>query len=66
MSKMIILPGDQIKVRFVTDYTDQEALRIQPEIHSPDMPSPLKERYQVDGVVRLPCDDQKVADSIIC
>ena len=26
--KMIILPGDQIKARFVTDYTDQEALRI--------------------------------------
>jgi len=42
---MIVLPGDQLKARFVTDYTDQEAVRVQPEIHSPDMPSPLKERY---------------------
>jgi len=51
----------------VTDYTDQEALRIQPEIHSPEMPEPLKGRYQEgNGVVRLPCDDMKVADSVVC
>jgi len=31
------------------------------------MPAPLKGRYQMgNGVVRLPCDDQKVADSIVC
>jgi len=65
---MIILPGDQIKARFVTDYTDQEAIRLSPEIYSPNMPSPLKERYQNAGgtVARLPCDDRKVADTIAC
>ena len=33
-SKMIILPGDQVKARFITDYTDQEAVRLSPEIYS--------------------------------
>ena len=62
---MIILPGDQLKARFVTDYTDQEAYRLQPDIHK--LPSPLRERYHIGGnVVRLPCDDMKVADSIVC
>ena len=63
---MIILPGDQIKARFVTDYTDQEALRIQPEIHDPAMPEPFKSRYQKTDGIYLPCDDMKVADSIVC
>jgi hypothetical protein len=64
-SKMIILPGDQIKTRFVSDYTDQEAIRLSPEIYSSSMPSPIRERYQmVDGVTRLPCDDRKVADTL--
>jgi hypothetical protein len=30
------------------------------------MPSPIKERYQIDGVTRLPCDDRKVADTLNC
>ena len=71
--KLIILPEDQLKIRFVTSYSNKEALGIQPEIHSPDMPSPLKERYQIpdptseDGFyTRLPCDDMKVADTIVC
>lgn len=33
-SKMIILPGDQIKVSLTTPYTDQEAVRLMPEIYS--------------------------------
>jgi len=68
-----VLPYDQIKVRFITSNTDQDGLRLQPDIFSKEMPSPLKERYQVplnDGTggfeVRMPCDDMKVADSIQC
>jgi len=55
-------------VRFVTSYTDQEAQRLAPEIHSDKFPSPLKERYRVGatGEVRLPCDDMKVADTVVC
>jgi len=64
---MIILPGDQIKARFVTDYTDQEAIRLSPEIYSPNMPSPIRQRYTMDnGIIRLPCDDRKVADTLQC
>jgi hypothetical protein len=37
-----------------------------PEIYSPNMPSPIKERYQIDGITRLPCDDRKVADTLMC
>jgi len=36
-----------------------------PEIYSPNMPSPIKERYQLEGVIRLPCDDRKVADKLV-
>lgn len=44
-------------------------MRLQPEIHSRDMPSPLRERYQTSNnaggfETRLPCDDMKVADTI--
>ena len=59
-----MLPGDQIKTSFTSEFTEQEAVRIMPEIYSPNMPSPIKERYQVDGAIRLPCDDRKVADTI--
>jgi len=67
-SKMVILPGDVIKTRFITDSTDQEAIRIMPEIYDPLMPSPMKERYQTPNrnMARLPCDDRKVADTIVC
>ena len=65
--KLIILPGDQVKIRFVTAHTKQEALRLQPDIHSSSFPAPLRERYHIgNNVVRLPCDDMKVADSINC
>ena len=37
------------------------------------MPSPLRERYQIEDsnepngfYVRLPCNDMKVADTILC
>jgi len=35
------------------------------------MPSPLKERYQVEDAagnisIRMPCDDMKVADTLVC
>lgn len=63
---MVVLPGDQIKTSFTSDYTEQDSVRIMPEIYSPQMPSPIKERYQIEGVTRLPCDDRKVADTITC
>lgn len=62
----VILPGDQTNIRFSSHYTNQDDVRIMPEIYSPNMPTPIKERYQVDGVTRLPCDDRKVADTIDC
>ena len=49
-------------------------MRLQPNIYSDKMPSPLKERYQLPYTIngkteyrtRLPCDDMKVADTIVC
>jgi hypothetical protein len=63
---LVILPGDQIKTSFTTSYTQQqESIRIMPEIYSPAMPEPIKSRYHFPGgLVRLPCDDRKVADQI--
>jgi len=43
-----------------------------PDIHSPKMESPLKERYQIptgtgnNFDVRLPCDEMKLADTLKC
>jgi len=69
--KMVILPGDQISLRFASDYTSNEGLRLTPNIADPLLPSPMKERYQVVGaggqtVTRLPCNDMKVADTVKC
>lgn len=60
-----------MSVRFASDYTPDEGLRIQPNIDDPAFPSPMKERYQVkdpSGAVntRLPCNDMKVADTVKC
>jgi len=67
MQGLVVLPGDQIKSAFKSSYTEQDAVRIMPEIYDPAMPTPIKERYQFDGgVTRLPCDDRKVADTIQC
>jgi len=70
-NKLAVLPGDQIKVKFTTSYSDQNALILYPEIYSEDMPSPLKEKFQAldengDILETLPCDDTKVADTIVC
>lgn len=69
-NKMVILPGDQVSIRFASDYTPHEGLRMQPDIHNPNLPSPMKERYQIQEngqtVTRLPCNDMKVADSVVC
>ena len=69
--KLVILPGDQISIRFSSDYTPHEGLRIMPNIEDPALPQPMKDRYQVqDGsgnvVTRLPCNDMKVADTVNC
>lgn len=70
--KLIVLPGDQIKVRLVSKYSDNEALRLQPNIESSALPKPLSDRYHISYgnsnqfYTRLPCDDMKVADSLVC
>lgn len=43
--KLVVLPGDQIKIRMVTSLTDQMGIRLKPDVASPDMPEPLKSRY---------------------
>lgn len=58
-------------VRFGSDYTPGEGIRMSPNIDDPSLPSPMKERYQVvdaSGAVstRLPCNDMKVADTVTC
>jgi len=64
VAQMVILPGDQVFSSFSTDYTEQDSIRVMPEIYDPTMPTPIKERYQFNDVTRLPCDDRKVADLI--
>ena len=73
--KMIVLPGDQTRIKFVTSFSDQESVRIMPEIHSPALKEPFKSRYQVEPYTinnkrywktRLPCDSMKVADTLVC
>jgi hypothetical protein len=66
VQNLVVLPGDQIKTSFKTDYTEQDSVRIMPEIYDPSMPQPIKDRYQFQGVTRLPCDDRKVADALQC
>jgi hypothetical protein len=44
-SKMLILPGDRIGVRFGSIETPYEAIRMQPDIHSKDLPEPFATRY---------------------
>lgn len=37
-NKLVVLPGDQVKTQFTTEYSEQDAVRIMPEIYSPSMP----------------------------
>jgi len=69
-SKMMILAGDRIGIRFGAIESPYEAVRMQADIHSNDLPKPFKTRYQdphskVPGV-RLPCNDVMIADTIKC
>ena len=64
--RMLILPGDRIGVRFGSSETPYEAIRMQPDIHDPNLPEPFKERYHAEGGIRLPCNDVMIADSIRC
>ena len=63
--RMLILPGDRLGIRFGSTDTPYEAVRMQPNIHDPNLPEPFKSRY-VDnsGSVRLPCNDVMIADSM--
>ena len=42
---MKILPGDQVALRYYSDYTPHDGLRITPNMNDPALPSPMKERY---------------------
>lgn len=44
-NKLVVLPGDQVKTRFTTEYSEQDATRVMPEIYDPNMPEPIKSRY---------------------
>ena len=38
-----------------------------PAIDDPANPAPIVDRYQLaNGSTRLPCDDMKVADTMVC
>ena len=68
--KMLILPGDRVGIRFGSTDSPYEGIRVQPDIHSSNLPEPFRTRYQdplsdVDGV-RLPCNDVMIADSMTC
>jgi hypothetical protein len=69
-SRMLILPGDRLGIRFGSKDTPYEAIRMQPDIHDPKLPAPFDKRYQITEngktVVRLPCNDVMIADSMQC
>ena len=65
LGDLVILPGDQVKTSLNSDLANEASVRVMPEIYSPNMPTPIKERYQRTDT-RLPCDDRKVADKIVC
>jgi hypothetical protein len=45
--------------------SDFEGVRLQPDIHSSQLPEPFKTRYTSrDGQTRLPCNDVMIADSL--
>jgi hypothetical protein len=64
-SRMLILPGDRIGIRFGSTDFPYEAIRMMPDIHSASLPEPFRTRYQTSGV-RLPCNDVMIADSMEC
>ena len=43
--RLIILPEDKVKIKFVTNNYSNQAIMIQPDIYSPHIPTPLKDRY---------------------
>lgn len=65
-SNMLILPGDRVGIRFGSSESPYEAIRMQPDIHSDDLPEPFRTRYQTDSGTRLPCNDVMIADSLTC
>jgi hypothetical protein len=44
-SRMLILPGDRVGIRFGSAETPYEAIRMMPDIHSPLLPEPFATRY---------------------
>ena len=60
---LVVLPGDQVSLKFTSEETYNHGLRITPDM-SAKLPSPFESRYRVAGKVELPCNDMKIADTI--
>jgi len=69
-TNLVVLPGDQVSLKFTSEDTYNHGLRITPDVESSQLPEPFKSRYQVPGpqgtTVNLPCNDMKIADTIQC
>lgn len=47
--KLLILPSDRIGIRLGTEDQPFEAIRMQPNIHSVNLPEPFATRYQTSN-----------------
>lgn len=70
-TNLVVLPGDQVSLKFTSEDTYNHGLRITPDVESPGLPEPFRSRYQKVGAngqrtVELPCNDMKIADTISC
>ena len=49
-TNLVVLPGDQISLKFTSEDTYNYGLRITPDVEDQNLPEPFKTRYQkVDG-----------------
>lgn len=65
-TNLVVLPGDQVSLKFTSHETYNHGLRITPHMEDNSLPEPFKSRYIKGGKVELPCNDMKVADTIEC
>lgn len=67
---LVVLPGDQVALKFTSAQSYNHGLRIAPDIQAGATSQPLPEHFRrryIDGSkVVLPCNDQKVADTVTC
>ena len=65
-SRIVVLPGDQIRTRFSSSYTDQDEARFSPQTPSNDLPDNIRQRFTDDNLERNECENLQIADSIQC